>query len=68
MKQMIKIIQQSNSLNRARQLLDLDQDYHLLSLDYGIKNHDELEIERSKRRLFEIHVELRGLELHEQLQ
>lgn len=55
-------------MSEARQLLLLDQNYELASLSHAIKNRDELEIKRSKRRLFEIRVVLKGLVMHEQLQ
>ena len=68
MKQFIKILQKSDLVKLARDSILADQDYYLASLAYAIKKHDESEIERCKKRLFEIHVELKGLELHEQLQ
>lgn len=68
MKQFIKIIRTVNYGESVRELLLGEQDYELASLAYAIKKHDEPEIERSKRRLFEIHVELKGLDMHEQLQ
>ena len=68
MKQFIKIIRTVTYTERARELLLAEQDYQLASLTHAIKNHDEPEIERCKRRLFEIHVELKGLDMHEQLQ
>ena len=55
-------------MSEVRQLLMLEQNYELTSLSHAIKNRDELEIKRSKRRLFEIRVVLKGLNLHEQLQ
>ena len=67
MKQMIKIIRKSDLVKLARESILADQDYYLASLAYAIKNHDESEIERCKKRLFEIHVELKGLDMHEQL-
>lgn len=68
MKQMIKIIRKSDLVKLARDSILADQDYYLASLSDAIKRHDEPEIERCKRRLFEIHVELKGLDMHEQLQ
>lgn len=68
MKQFIKIIRTVTYAERARELLIGEQYYELASLAYALKNHDESEIERCKRRLFEIHVELKGLDMHEQLQ
>ena len=67
MKQIIKIIRKSDLVKLARESILADQDYYLASLTHTMKNRDELEIERCKKRLFEIHVELKGLELHEQL-
>ena len=68
MKQFIKILRKADLVKLARDSILADQDYYLASLAYAIKNHDEPEIERCKRRLFEIHVELKGLDMHEQLQ
>lgn len=68
MNQMIKIIRKSDLTKMAKNLLIAEQEYHLASLSYALKRQDEPEIERCKRRLFEIHVELKGLDLHEQLQ
>ena len=68
MKQMIKIIRKSDLVKLARQSILADQDYYLASLNDALKNQDESEIERCKKRLFEIHVECKGLDMHEQLQ
>ena len=68
MKQMIKILRKSDLVKLARDSILADQDYYLDSLNYARKNNDEPEIERCKRRLFEISVELKGLDMHEQLQ
>lgn len=68
MKQMIKILRKSDLVKLARDSILAEQDYYLDSLNYAIKKHDEPEIERCKRRLFEISVELKGLDMHEQLQ
>ena len=68
MKQMIKIIRKVDLMKLAKDSLKVEQEYQLASLSYALKRQDEQEIERCKRRLFEIHVELKGLDMHEQLQ
>ena len=40
--------------------LKAEQDYELASLSYAMKQGDQLEMERSKQRLAEIHTELEG--------
>lgn len=68
MKHYVQVIRKADLVKLARDSILADQDYYLASLQYAIKKHDEPEIERCKRRLFEIHVELKGLDMHEQLQ
>ncbi|BAK15817.1 UDP-N-acetylglucosamine 2-epimerase [Solibacillus silvestris StLB046] len=68
MKQVIKILRKSDLVKLARDSILADQDYYLDSLNYARKNNDEAEIKRCERRLFEISVELKGLDMHEQLQ
>ena len=68
MKEMIKILRKSDLVKLARDSILADQDYYLDSLNYATKNNDKAEIKRCERRLFEIGVELKGLDMHEQLQ
>lgn len=44
-----------------RHVLELEQDYELVSLYDFMKQHDEEGIAKSKKRLKEIHDELKGL-------
>ena len=44
-----------------RELLELDQDYELATLHDAMQTQNEPEIERSKKRLSEIHAELEAL-------
>lgn len=61
MKPIIKIITKSQVEERYKQTLKAEQDYELATLSHAIKNKDEKEIERSKKRLIEIHNELNSI-------
>lgn len=61
MKQIIKIIRKVDIERRYRHMLELEQDYELASLSQALKNKDNAEIIRSKKRLAEIHNELEDM-------
>jgi len=61
---MIKIIKKVDIEKEYLRALKSEQDYELASLSYALKQKDENEIERSKKRLIEIHFELEGLTTH----
>ncbi|MGE7092559.1 hypothetical protein ACQKII_14160 [Lysinibacillus sp. NPDC048646] len=58
MKQMIKIIRKIDIEREYRHMLELEQDYELASLSKALKDSDNAEIIRSKKRLSEIHSDL----------
>ena len=43
--------------------LEVEREYELATLSYAIKNQDEQEIKRSKKRLVEIHHEIEALNI-----
>ena len=43
--------------------LEVEREYELATLSYAIKNQDEQEIKRSKKRLVEIHHEIEALNM-----
>lgn len=57
----IKIIRKVDVDNEMRRALLAEQDYELASLNDAIQSKDQTEIERSKKRLAEIHSELEVL-------
>ena len=61
MKQIIIIIKDVDRAMQYRHVLELEQDYELVSLYDFMKQHDEKGIAKSKRRLKEIQDELKGL-------
>ena len=61
MKQIIIIIKDVDSAMQYRHVLELEQDYELVSLYDFMKQHDEAGMAKSKKRLKEIHDELKGL-------
>ena len=61
MKKIIIIIKDVDSAMQYRHVLELEQDYELVSLYDFMKQHDEEGIAKSKRRLKEIQDELNGL-------
>lgn len=61
MKQMIKIIRKVDIEKQYEQMLKLEIDYELASLYAAMKDANQLEIDKSKKRLKEIHQELEGL-------
>lgn len=61
MKQMIQIIRKADVEKEYIHVLKLELDYELASLFDAIQQEDNHEIEKSKKRLQEIHVELEAL-------
>ena len=61
-KQIIIIIQNVDLAMQYRHVLELEQDYELASLYDFMKHDDEEGIAKSKKRLKEIHDELKDLE------
>ncbi len=61
MKQMVKIIRKVDIEKQYEQILRLELDYELASLYAAMKDSDTAEMEKSKKRLKEIHGELEGL-------
>ncbi|MFF5993169.1 MULTISPECIES: hypothetical protein [unclassified Lysinibacillus] len=61
MKQMIKIIRKVDIEKQYEQILRLELDYELASLYVAMKDQDNVEMEKAKKRLKEIHEELEGL-------
>lgn len=61
MKQIIKIIRKVDIEREYRHMLTLEQDYELASLSQALKDGNNAEIIRSKKRLKEIHNELEDL-------
>ncbi|WP_033541651.1 hypothetical protein [Planococcus sp. CAU13] len=61
MKQMIQIIRKADVEKEYIHVLKLELDYELASLFDAIQQKNEREIDKSKKRLQEIHVELEAL-------
>jgi len=61
MKQMIKIIRKVDIEKQYEHILRLKLDYELTSLYAAMKENNEVDIKKSKKRLQEIHEELEGL-------
>ncbi len=61
MKQMIKIIRKMDIEKQYEEILRLEIDYELASLYAAMKEDNMTEMEKSKKRLKEIHEELEGL-------
>ncbi|MEY9976559.1 hypothetical protein [Lysinibacillus sp. RC79] len=61
MKPSIKIIRKVDIERQFRHKLELEQDYELASLSQALKDNDNTEIIRSKKRLKEIHCDLEVL-------
>lgn len=57
-KPIIKIIRKVDADSEMRRALLAEQDYELASLNDAIQAKDQTQIERSKKRLAEIHLEL----------
>ena len=61
MKQMIKIIRKVDIEKQYEHILRLELDYELATLYAAMKENNEVDMEKSKKRLQEIHEELEGL-------
>lgn len=61
MKQMIQIIRKADVEKEYIHVLKLELDYELASLFDAIQQDNNREIDKSKKRLQEIHVELEAL-------
>ncbi len=61
MKQMIQIIRKAEVEKEYINALKLELDYELASLFDAMHQEDELQSEKSKKRLHEIHAELEAL-------
>ena len=61
MKQIIIIIKDVDLAIQYRHVLELEQDYELVSLYDFMKRYDEEGVAKSKKRLKEIHDELKDL-------
>ena len=64
MKQMIKIIRKADIEKQYEYILRLELDYELASLYAAMKEDNEVDIKKSKKRLKEIHKELEGLHVY----
>lgn len=60
-KPIVKIIRKVDADNEMRRVLLAEQDYELASLSAAMLQGEVVEIERSKKRLSEIHLELAEL-------
>lgn len=56
-----KIVNKAEADNEMRRALLAEQDYELASLNDAMQSDDQTQIERSKKRLAEIHLELAEL-------
>lgn len=61
MKQVVKIIRKVDVEKQYERILTLELDYELASLYSAMKEKNEVEIEKCKKRLKEIQEELDGL-------
>jgi len=61
MKQMIKIIRKVDIEKQYEHILRLELDYELATLYTAMKENNEVDMQKSKERLQEIHEELEGL-------
>lgn len=61
MNRAVKIIRKIDADNEMRRALLVEQDYELASLSDAMESDDQTQIERSKKRLSEIHLELAEL-------
>lgn len=61
MNRAVKIIRKIDADNEMRRALLAEQDYELASLSDAMQSDDQAQIERSKKRLSEIHLELAEL-------
>lgn len=61
MKQVIKIIRKVDIEKQYEHILRLELDYELATLYTAMKENNEVDMQKSKERLQEIHEELEGL-------
>jgi hypothetical protein len=64
MKQMIKIIRKVDIEKQYEEILMLEMDYELATLYVAMKDNNQSEMEKSKKRLTEIQEELKGLQVY----
>lgn len=64
MKQIVKIIRKVDVEKQYKHILNLEIDYELASLFSAMNEQNEVEIEKSKKRLAEIREELEGLHVY----
>ena len=64
MKQMIKIIRKVDIEKQYEHILRLELDYELATLYTAMKENNEVDMQKSKERLQEIHEELEGLHVY----
>ena len=64
MKQMIKIIRKVDIEKQYEEILMLEMDYELATLYDAMKEKNQIDIEKSKKRLTEIQQELKGLHVY----
>lgn len=64
MKQIVKIIRKVDIEKQYKHILQLEIDYELASLFSAMNEKNEIEIEKSKKRLAEIREELEGLHVY----
>lgn len=61
MKQMIKIIRKVDIEKQYEEILMLEMDYELATLFVAMNENNQLDMDKSKKRLTEIQEELKGL-------
>ena len=61
---MIKIIRKVDIEKQYEEILMLEMDYELATLYDAMKENNQIEIEKSKKRLTEIQQELNGLHVY----
>ena len=61
MKQMIKIIRKVDIEKQYEEILMLEMDYELATLYSAMTDNNQIEMDKSKKRLIEIQEELQGL-------
>lgn len=61
MKQVVHVIRKADVEKEYIKVLRLELDYELATLFDAMEHHDEKEVQKSKKRLVEIHQELEAL-------
>ncbi|GGG20722.1 hypothetical protein GCM10007425_13920 [Lysinibacillus alkalisoli] len=64
MKQVVKMVRKSDIEKQYTLMLQLELDYELATLFDAMQQHNEKDIEKSKKRLAEIHKELEVLHVY----